>query len=60
MCLWVCTAAILYELLYERVYGVDHGVVSACLRSGRDAGDDGNGECKSSEESDLEEEDDFW
>ncbi|XP_035283539.1 OTU domain-containing protein 4 [Anguilla anguilla] len=52
--------SILYELLYEQVYGVDHGVVSACLRNSGDAGDDGYSECKSSEESDLEEEDEFW
>ncbi|KAG5844884.1 hypothetical protein ANANG_G00132910 [Anguilla anguilla] len=52
--------SILYELLYERVYAVDHGVVSACLRNSGDAGDDGYSECKSSEESDLEEEDEFW
>ncbi|KAJ8262161.1 hypothetical protein GJAV_G00163190 [Gymnothorax javanicus] len=52
--------SILYELLYEKVYGVDRSVVSACLKNSRHPGPDGFGECKSSEESDLEEEDDFW
>ncbi|KAJ8403616.1 hypothetical protein AAFF_G00349420 [Aldrovandia affinis] len=49
--------SILYELLYEKVYGVDHSVVAPCLRSSED---DVCGECRSSEESDLEEEADFW
>ncbi|XP_061109245.1 OTU domain-containing protein 4 [Conger conger] len=52
--------SILYELLYEKVYGVDRDVVLAGFRGGKDGRDDGHGECKSSDESDLEEEDDFW
>ncbi|KAG9347107.1 hypothetical protein JZ751_006034 [Albula glossodonta] len=52
--------SILYELLYERVYGVDHNVVARYIKSSGGVGHDGYGECKSSEESDLEEEDDFW
>ncbi|XP_051947395.1 OTU domain-containing protein 4 [Xyrauchen texanus] len=53
----VCQS-ILYELLYDRVCGVERGVVASCVRGrGRDRLD--SEQCKSSEESDLEEED-FW
>ncbi|XP_036407765.1 OTU domain-containing protein 4 [Megalops cyprinoides] len=53
--------SILYELLYERVYRVDHNVVAAaCLARHGNPEDGGYGECKSSEESDLEDDEDFW
>ncbi|KAG7461726.1 hypothetical protein MATL_G00194190 [Megalops atlanticus] len=52
--------SILYELLYERVYGVDHSVVATYLARRGDPEDGGYGECKSSEESDLEDNEDFW
>ncbi|XP_051517161.1 OTU domain-containing protein 4-like [Myxocyprinus asiaticus] len=53
----VCQS-ILYELLYDRVCGVERGVLASCVRGrGRDRLD--SEQCKSSEESDLEEED-FW
>ncbi|MBN3316542.1 OTUD4 protein, partial [Atractosteus spatula] len=48
--------SILYELLYERVFGADHNAVAACLQ---DCGGDSEGgaeECESSEESGLDDE----
>uniref|UniRef100_W5MR22 ubiquitinyl hydrolase 1 n=1 Tax=Lepisosteus oculatus TaxID=7918 RepID=W5MR22_LEPOC len=48
--------SILYELLYERVFGADHNAIAACLQ---DCGADSEGgaeECESSEESGLDDE----
>ncbi|XP_051515467.1 OTU domain-containing protein 4-like [Myxocyprinus asiaticus] len=53
----VCQS-ILYELLYDRVCGVERSALTSCVRGrGRDRLD--SEECKSSEESDLEVEE-FW
>lgn len=54
----VCQS-ILYELLYDRVCGVDRSVLGPCMRGGRGRDRLDAEECKSSEESDLEE-DEFW
>ncbi|KAG1932431.1 putative bifunctional UDP-N-acetylglucosamine transferase and deubiquitinase ALG13 [Pimephales promelas] len=54
----VCQS-ILYELLYERVCGVDRSVLGSCVKGGRGREKLDSEECKSSEESDLEE-DEFW
>ncbi|XP_056305794.1 OTU domain-containing protein 4 isoform X2 [Danio aesculapii] len=54
----VCQS-ILYELLYERVCGVERNVVGSCVKGGRGRDRRDSEECKSSEESELEE-DDFW
>nr|XP_021325426.1 OTU domain-containing protein 4 isoform X3 [Danio rerio] len=54
----VCQS-ILYELLYERVCGVERNVVGSCVKGGRGRDRQDSEECKSSEESELEE-DDFW
>ncbi|XP_030630786.1 OTU domain-containing protein 4 [Chanos chanos] len=53
--------SILYELLYERVFGVDHKVLASCLKRGKEKDEEAETkECKSSDESDIEEEDEFW
>lgn len=54
----VCQS-ILYELLYERVCGVERNVLGSCVKGGRGRDRRDSEECKSSEESELEE-DDFW
>ncbi|KAK7132811.1 hypothetical protein R3I93_019143 [Phoxinus phoxinus] len=54
----VCQS-ILYELLYDRVCGVERGVLGPCMKGGRGREKLDSEECKSSEESDLEE-DEFW
>lgn len=51
--------AILYEVLYDRVCGVERGVLGPCMKGGRGREKLDSEECKSSEESDLEE-DEFW
>ncbi|XP_052396309.1 OTU domain-containing protein 4-like [Carassius gibelio] len=53
----VCQS-ILYELLYDRVCGVERSALGPCMRGGKGREKDSE-ECKSSEESDLEE-DEFW
>ncbi|XP_065131732.1 OTU domain-containing protein 4 [Paramisgurnus dabryanus] len=54
----VCQS-ILYELLYDRVCGADRSVLTPCMKGGRGRERLDSEECKSSEESDLEE-DEFW
>ncbi|KTG01480.1 hypothetical protein cypCar_00030935 [Cyprinus carpio] len=54
----VCQS-ILYELLYERVCGVERSVLGSCVKGGKGRDKLDSEECKSSEESDLEE-DEFW
>ncbi|KAK9954703.1 hypothetical protein ABG768_016752 [Culter alburnus] len=54
----VCQS-ILYELLYDRVCGADRGVIGSCMKGGRGRDKLDSEECKSGEESDLEE-DEFW
>lgn len=54
----VCQS-ILYELLYDRVCGVERSVLGSCMKGGRGREKLDSEECKSSEESDLEE-DEFW
>ncbi|XP_048827016.1 OTU domain-containing protein 4 [Brienomyrus brachyistius] len=47
--------SILYELLYKRVCSMDGDLVDACLKGCAVTGRDIGGECRSSEESDLDE-----
>ncbi|KAI7794718.1 OTU domain-containing protein 4-like isoform X2 [Triplophysa rosa] len=54
----VCQS-VLYELLYDGVCGVDRSVLGPCVKGGRGQDRLDSEECKSSEESDLEE-DEFW
>ncbi|KAL1249338.1 hypothetical protein QQF64_020343 [Cirrhinus molitorella] len=54
----VCQS-ILYELLYDRVCGVERSVLGSCMKGGKGRDKLDSEECKSSEESDLEE-DEFW
>ncbi|XP_067301596.1 OTU domain-containing protein 4 isoform X2 [Pseudorasbora parva] len=54
----VCQS-ILYEMLYDRVCGADRGALGSCVKGGRGRDKLDSEECKSSEESDLEE-DEFW
>uniref|UniRef100_A0A8C2JSW0 OTU domain-containing protein 4 n=1 Tax=Cyprinus carpio TaxID=7962 RepID=A0A8C2JSW0_CYPCA len=51
--------SILYELLYDRVCGVERSVLGSCMKGGKGRDKLDSEECKSSEESDLEE-DEFW
>ena len=54
-------SAILYELLYERVCGVDRSVVTASMKGSRARDEAADVEVfKGSEESDLDEGEDFW
>ncbi|XP_072552988.1 OTU domain-containing protein 4 [Salminus brasiliensis] len=48
--------SILYELLYERVCGVDRSVLTSNMRGPKARDED----CKGSEDSDLDEGEDFW
>ncbi|XP_016295379.1 OTU domain-containing protein 4-like isoform X2 [Sinocyclocheilus anshuiensis] len=54
----VCQS-ILYELLYDRVCGVERSILGPCMKGGKGRDKLDSEECKSSEESDLEE-DEFW
>ncbi|XP_016349602.1 OTU domain-containing protein 4-like isoform X2 [Sinocyclocheilus anshuiensis] len=54
----VCQS-ILYELLYDRVCGAERSVLGSCMKGGKGRDKLDSEECKSSEESDLEE-DEFW
>ncbi|XP_059384458.1 OTU domain-containing protein 4-like [Carassius carassius] len=54
----VCQS-ILYELLYDRVCGVERSALGSCMRGGKGREKLDSEECKSSEESGLEE-DEFW
>ncbi|XP_056588924.1 OTU domain-containing protein 4 isoform X2 [Triplophysa dalaica] len=54
----VCQS-ILYELLYDGVCGIDRSVLGPCVKGGRGRDRLDSEQCKSSEESDLEE-DEFW
>ncbi|XP_073679092.1 OTU domain-containing protein 4 [Garra rufa] len=54
----VCQS-ILYELLYDRVCGTERSVLGSCMKGGKGRDRLDSEECKSSEESDLEE-DEFW
>lgn len=54
----VCQS-ILYEMLYDRVCGVERSVLGSCMKGGKGRDKLDSEECKSSEESDLEE-DEFW
>ncbi|XP_043086290.1 OTU domain-containing protein 4 isoform X2 [Puntigrus tetrazona] len=51
--------SILYELLYDRVCGVERSVLGPCVRGGKGREKLDSEECKSSDESDLEG-DEFW
>ncbi|TRY98567.1 hypothetical protein DNTS_005271 [Danionella cerebrum] len=51
--------SVLYELLYDRVCGAERGALASCYKGGRGREKLDSDQCKSSEESDLEEED-FW
>uniref|UniRef100_A0A672PFK7 OTU domain-containing protein 4 n=1 Tax=Sinocyclocheilus grahami TaxID=75366 RepID=A0A672PFK7_SINGR len=51
--------SILYELLYDRVCGVERSILGPCTKGGKGRDKLDSEECKSSEESDLEE-DEFW
>ncbi|XP_076848852.1 uncharacterized protein LOC143496574 isoform X2 [Brachyhypopomus gauderio] len=55
----VCQS-ILYELLYERVFHVDRSVLAANMRSLKESDEATEVENRSSDESDLDEGDDFW
>lgn len=46
-------------MLYDRVCGVERSVLGSCMRGGKGRDKLDSEECKSSEESDLEE-DEFW
>uniref|UniRef100_A0A8C9RES1 ubiquitinyl hydrolase 1 n=1 Tax=Scleropages formosus TaxID=113540 RepID=A0A8C9RES1_SCLFO len=52
--------SILYELLYEKVCRVDRSVVASCMEASGKANEEVAAECRSSDESDLEEEEMFW
>ncbi|KAA0706530.1 OTU domain-containing protein 4 [Triplophysa tibetana] len=54
----VCQS-ILYEMLYDGVCGIERSVLGPCVKGGRGRDRVDSEECKSSEESDLEEEE-FW
>lgn len=54
-CTGSLSIAILYELLYKKVCSMDDDLVDACLKSCAVTGRDVGGECRSSEESDLDE-----
>lgn len=57
-----CAAAILYELLYEGVFKVDHSVLAQCQRGGKSdvLSDDNLPLCGSSDESDTDAGEALW
>ncbi|XP_060749541.1 OTU domain-containing protein 4 isoform X3 [Tachysurus vachellii] len=53
--------SILYEMLYERVYGVDQSVLTSSLKTSKTKNETVETEqCESSGDSDLNDGDDFW
>lgn len=58
----LCPAAILYELLYEGVFKVDHSVLAQCQRAGKTdvLSDDNLPLCGSSDESDNDAGEALW
>lgn len=62
---WIAAppSAILYELLYDGVFGVERGALGSCQRSSRPAdllSDDAMNACVSSDDSDLEAGEPLW
>lgn len=58
----LCPAAILYELLYEGVFKVEHSVLAPCQRAGKNdvLSDDNLPLCGSSDESDSDAGEALW
>lgn len=59
----VCVAAVLYELLYDSVLGVERSALSPCQRTPRSSShliDDNMAACSSSDESDAETDEPLW
>lgn len=57
----MCVSAILYELLYDRVFGVDRSVVMPSLKASKAKNETiETEERESSGDSDLDDGDDFW